>query len=80
MEYWNHDAPKDPEQAQWYFMPEQGVEDVLVVKLADSHAEEAVGGVKGVARCSPHAAAIVKRQEGEEPRESLECRVVAFWE
>lgn len=76
MEYWDVGVPKDPKQAQWYWMPGQTPEDVLVVKFADSAAETD----PSIARYGAHASPDVKGTQDQEARISVECRVLAFWE
>lgn len=76
MEYWNVDIPNESKRAQWYWMPEQTADDVLIVKLADTAAESD----PSIARYGPHSSADVKATENEEKRMSVECRIIAFWE
>lgn len=76
MEYWDVGIPKDSKKAQWYWMPEQTPEDVLIVKFADTAAETD----SSIARYGAHASPHVKGTEDEEARISVECRVIAFWE
>ncbi len=56
-------------------MPEQKEDDVLIIKFADTAAEmdpHIAGGC-------PHVSFEAEGTENEEPRESIECRVLAFW-
>lgn len=76
MEYWHIGIPKDPNQAQWYWMPEQTPEDVLVLKFADSAAETDPSIARYCAHASPH----VMGTQNEEARMSIESRVITFWE
>ena len=76
MEYWSVSPPADPKVPQWYWIPEQKEAEVLIIKFADTAAETNTS----IARCCPHGAAVVPGTEGEEPRESIECRVLAFWD
>lgn len=76
MEYWHIGIPKDPNQAQWYWMPEQTPEDVLILKFADSAAETD----PSIARYCAHASPDVIGTQDEEARMSIESRVIAFWE
>lgn len=75
MEYWEVTAPKDRLQPRWYWMPEQNPDEVLIIKFADTAAESD----SSIARCCPHAAAVIPGTQNEEPRCSIECRVLAFW-
>lgn len=68
--------PKEPEKQRWYWMPEQRQDEVLIIKFADTAAEED----PNIARGCPHVSPIIPGTENEEPRCSLECRVIAFWE
>ncbi|KAH6870626.1 hypothetical protein BKA58DRAFT_180148 [Alternaria rosae] len=58
---------------EWWYMSGMQPWEMVVFKGLDSKREE-----KGW-RC-PHTAFRVEGSEGEEPRESIEARVVAFWE
>lgn len=65
------------ERLKWYWMPEQTPEDVLIIKFADTLSE--VNGK--VAGGCPHGAVELDDVDGvsEDPRESIEARVLAFW-
>lgn len=56
----------------WYYLNGMRENEVVVFKGLDSERE-------GAWRC-PHTAVRVERMEGEGPRESVEVRVVCFWE
>lgn len=75
MEYWSVAPPKDVTQPRWYWMPEQIPDEVLIIKFADTAADSD----SSIAKCCPHAAAVIAGTEEEEPRSSVECRVLAFW-
>ena len=66
--------PKDASKQRWYWLPKQKEDEVWFVKLSDS---EAVHGnvAGGVAHCSPKLSNV----NGQDARESIEVRVVAFW-
>lgn len=64
-------------EQKWYWLPEQKPEEVLVIKLADSEAFGKEGKVIGGTR---HGSPVIDGTDGEETRESVEVRVVAFWE
>lgn len=63
----------DRKMHEWWYMSGMQPWEMVVFKGLDSKREE-----KGW-RC-PHTAFRVEGSEGEEPRESMEARVVAFWE
>lgn len=75
MDYWTVAPPKDPKQPQWYWVPGQQTDEVLIIKFADSAAEID----PSIARCCPHGAAVIPGTAEEEPRLSIEARVIAFW-
>lgn len=75
MEYWSIAPPEDSTQPRWYWMPEQTSDEVVIVKFADTAANED----PGTAACCPHAAAVIPGTEQEETRCSIEYRVIAFW-
>lgn len=70
-------TPKAKESGQrWYCKTDQRPDDVLILKFADTAAEEHKGLSAGCAHCSP----VVKgTEEDAEPRMSVEARVMAFW-
>lgn len=68
--------PQDASKHRWYFMPEQTPDDVLIIKLADIAAEENPAIANGCGHCAPE----IEGMEGFEPRESVECRVLAVWD
>jgi len=67
--------PQQPEAQRWYWMPEQKEDEVLIIKFADTAAEHN----QDIAGGCPHLSPIVEGTEEEEPRCSIECRVLAFW-
>lgn len=68
--------PKKPNEQKWYWQPYQKPDEVLLVKFADTAADEDLS----ISRGCPHASPVVPGTEGEPPRCSIECRVIAFWE
>ena len=65
---------KDPSKQRWFWVPEQTPDEVLVIKLADSEA------LKGrVAGSTPHGSPSVPCDEKEDPRQSIEIRILALW-
>ena len=60
---------------RWYCKPNQNVDDVLILKFADTASERDPKLSAGCAHCSP----ILPGVENEEPRMSVEARVMAFW-
>ena len=62
-------------QQRWYCKPNQMPDDVLILKFADTETERNSEISAGCAHCSP----VVHGKEGEEPRMSVEARVMAFW-
>lgn len=67
--------PKMPEQQKWYWMSEQGPEDVLIVKFADSAATDDGNIASGCIHTSP----IIEAGDDEHVRESVEARIYVFW-
>lgn len=59
----------------WYCKPNQVPDDVLILKFADTWAEIDEGVAGGCAHCSP----MLEGVDNEEPRMSVEARVIAFW-
>lgn len=72
--------PPQTEQTQprWFWLPEQNPDEVLVIKLADSHAGRVGQDGRMVAGSTAHGSPDMGGAEGE-PRESIEVRVIAFW-
>jgi len=60
---------------RWYCKPNQDPDDVLILKFADTASETDPKMSAGCAHCSP----IVHGADNEEPRMSVEARVMAFW-
>ena len=68
---------KQKEQMKWDFVPEQKPDEVLILKFENTTAERD-GRIAG--GC-PHGNPLLIGAEDEvEPRLSVECRVLAFWE
>lgn len=66
--------PGNMARQQWYWLPEQWLDEVPVIKLADS---EERGGI--LAGTTSHGSLMLPGCGDEEPRESIEMRVFAFW-
>ncbi|MCJ1386326.1 hypothetical protein MMC17_009452 [Xylographa soralifera] len=79
-ESFTHDPPKMPQNHRWYWMPYQQPNEVLILKFADTAAGELGEKNAHIAACCAHAAARIAGSEGLPPRESIECRIIAFWE
>ena len=75
LDYWALLPPKEKEKLKYYWLPEQQPDEVLVLKFADTKADED----PNIAMCCAHGAAEIPGTEDEEPRMSIECRVIAFW-
>ncbi len=67
--------PKNQDDHEWYFVPEQKPHEVLMFKFADTESQydSEVAGACG------HGSPFIVGTEDEEPRESIEARVLAFW-
>ncbi|KAF2168949.1 hypothetical protein M409DRAFT_52933 [Zasmidium cellare ATCC 36951] len=76
LEAYNVMPPKNPQKHRWYCMPEQKPNEVLFIKLADTESEKSPGVAGGCGHCAP----LIKEQETEEARSSIECRVIAVWD
>lgn len=76
LEAYNVLPPKDPKKHRWYCIPEQRPNEVLFLKLADTESEKNPDVAGGCGHCAP----LVKGQEDEETRSSVECRVIAVWD
>lgn len=69
-------TPKAKDSGQrWYCKPNQDPDDVLILKFADTASEREPKIAGGCAHCSP----MLHGVENEEPRMSVEARVMAFW-
>lgn len=75
MNMWGALPPAKPTKQKWYWIPEQKEDEVLVIKFADTQAEID----PSIAGGAPHASPEVEGTENEKARESIECRVLAFW-
>jgi hypothetical protein len=65
---------KEEEQRhEWYYMSEMRPDELVVFKGYDTKQD------KPGWRC-PHTAFRLRGSKGEEPRESIEARIVCFWE
>lgn len=73
---WLHLPPRNPKALKWYWMSEQGIDEVLIIKFSDSASAEDASIAAGCIHCSP----ILAGTEDEEPRCSVECRVYVFWD
>lgn len=60
---------------KWYCKANQSPDDVLILKFADTASEYDPKIAAGCAHCSP----TLFGKENEEPRMSVEARVMAFW-
>jgi hypothetical protein len=67
-------APERTEQQKWYYVSEQALDEVMLIKFADSESEVNPEVAKGCGHGSPE----VVGQKGD-TRESVEARVLAFW-
>jgi hypothetical protein len=61
---------------RWYWIPEQDVDEVLVVKLFDSESQRRGSGVAGG---TGHGSPELEVEEDREARESVEVRALALW-
>ncbi|KAF2645234.1 hypothetical protein P280DRAFT_531225 [Massarina eburnea CBS 473.64] len=69
-------SPEAKNTAQrWYCMANQTPEDVLILKFADTASEKEARIAAHCAHCSP----MLNGVDNEEPRMSVEARVLAFW-
>ena len=66
----------DSDPPQWYYLSGQEPDEVLFVKLFDS---AALGEETADAGAPWHASPEIGSVEGDQPRESIELRVLAFW-
>ncbi|KAF7193060.1 Gibberellin cluster GA4 desaturase [Pseudocercospora fuligena] len=67
---------QEGDQMKWYYVPKQRPEEVLFIKLFDS---ASLGEGSEHASAPWHASPEIGSVEGEEPRESIDVRVLAFW-
>ncbi|RMZ66297.1 GA4 desaturase [Pyrenophora seminiperda CCB06] len=66
-------ASDETNMQKWFWLPNQTPEDLLVIKNADTSSDH-------VAAWSAHAAcALQEAPASDEPRESVDCRVLVFW-
>lgn len=75
-----HNPPKVAENHRWYWIPKQQSDEVLMIKFADTRMNYLDNKNTGIAACCAHAAVNLVSSENLPPRESIECRVMAFWE
>ncbi|KAK4500146.1 hypothetical protein PRZ48_008332 [Zasmidium cellare] len=67
--------PKDDRQ-KWYYYSNQTPDDVLIIKVGDTASDVD----PTIASGSPHGSPIMFGvEDGDEPRQSIEVRVIAFW-
>ncbi|KIW67783.1 hypothetical protein PV04_07012 [Phialophora macrospora] len=67
--------PARAEDHEWFYAPDQEPHEVWVFKFADTESQYD----DRVAACCGHGSPVVVGTEGEDPRESIEARVLAFW-
>jgi hypothetical protein len=67
--------PKAEGDHEWYFVPDQEQNEVLMIKFADTESawDESISGGCG------HGSPLLEGAEDEMPRESIEARILAFW-
>lgn len=75
MESWALKPSNDASKHQWYWLPEQKPEEVLIFKFSDT----ASVNDQDIAAWTAHGSPKVLGTEDEEARESVEARVLAFW-
>ncbi|OAP60994.1 hypothetical protein AYL99_05998 [Fonsecaea erecta] len=75
LEAYTISRPAKLEDHQWYYVSEQKPHEVMMIKFADTESEID----KDVAVAGGHGSPFVMGTEDEEPRESIEARVIAFW-
>ena len=74
-----HIPPKDPEKLRWAYMSNQQPDEVLILKFADTAAGELGAKDGSIAAHCIHGSPSIPGTEDEPARESIECRVIAFW-
>ncbi len=65
---------EDSSKQKWCYVPEQKPDEVLMIKFADSKADQGL-----VSGSTAHGSPNLPGSEKEEPRESVEARLLAFW-
>ncbi|OQV09277.1 hypothetical protein CLAIMM_13413 [Cladophialophora immunda] len=75
LEAYTISRPENLEDHRWYYVSEQKPHEVMMIKFADTDSEHD----KDVAAAGGHGSPSVLGTEGQEPRESIEARVLAFW-
>jgi len=66
-------ANDETNMQKWFWLPKQTPDDLLVIKNADTSSDH-------VAAWSAHAACVLQEARApDEPRESVDCRVLVFW-
>lgn len=68
--------PDESEPVKWYYLPGQEPDEVLFIQLFDS---ASLGTNAQHAGAPWHASPEIGAVEGDQPRESIDIRVVAFW-
>ncbi|KAI5357770.1 putative hydroxylase/desaturase AsaB [Septoria linicola] len=71
-----HVPPKCPEALRYYWVPDQQPDEVLIIKFADTGATDG----SGIAKHCIHGSCVLPGTEDEPARESIECRVMAFFD
>lgn len=74
-----HDPPKAPESHRWFWIPHQQPNELLIIKFADTEAGELGKKDAYIAACCAHSATRIAGTDNLPPRESIECRVIVFW-
>jgi hypothetical protein len=68
--------PEKGEPLKWYYLPAQEPDEVLFIQLFDS---ASLGTNAQYAGAPWHASPEIGSVEGDQPRESIDIRVLAFW-
>ena len=76
----SHKPPKDPTRPKWYWIPNQQPDEVLVLKFADTAAGTLGEKDSAIAPHCVHGSPVIPGMENEEARESIECRIIAFFD
>ncbi|KIX94929.1 uncharacterized protein Z520_09239 [Fonsecaea multimorphosa CBS 102226] len=75
LEAYTISRPTNLDDHKWYYVSEQKPHEVMMIKFADTDSVHD----KDIAAAGGHGSPFVVGTEDEEPRESIEARVIAFW-
>ncbi|KAF2172720.1 hypothetical protein M409DRAFT_16682 [Zasmidium cellare ATCC 36951] len=76
----SHGPPKNPEMLKWYWIPSQQPDEVVILKFSDTSVGDLGENKPDIAAHCVHGSPVIPGMEDVEARESIECRIIAFWD